>query len=388
MKVDWNKKYTTISAYAFLVVCASILFHNALSKMPTIKENLNIVITTLQPFMIGFVIAYLLNFILAFLEKHILSINPMSKLKKKTKRGISITLTYLISFTVIYLFGKFVIPQVIDSVTLLVNDIPNYIANLSKTFEDLSKVINIDQKYLGVALEKWQELLNYMLTLLTNLLPVLGNILKNTISSIWNLILGVIISIYMLIDKEKFAALSTKITFALFSKENANTLLKLARRSNKTFGNFLIGKIIDSAIIGVLTFIILSIFKMPYTILISVIIGITNIIPFFGPFFGAIPSFLIILLVSPTKALWFLAIIIVIQQLDGNIIGPKILGDSIGISAFWILFSLLVAGKLLGLVGMIIGVPLFAIVYSIIKDIIEINLEKKGLPKDTADYTH
>ena len=388
MKVDWNKKYTTISAYAFLVVCASILFHNALSKMPTIKENLNIVITTLQPFMIGFVIAYLLNFILAFLEKHILSINPMSKLKKKTKRGISITLTYLISFTVIYLFGKFVIPQVIDSVTLLVNDIPNYIANLSKTFEDLSKVINIDQKYLGVALEKWQELLNYILTLLTNLLPVLGNLLKNTISSIWNLILGLIISIYMLIDKEKFAALSTKITFALFSKENANTLLKLARRSNKTFGNFLIGKIIDSAIIGVLTFIILSIFKMPYTILISVIIGITNIIPFFGPFFGAIPSFLIILLVSPTKALWFLAIIIVIQQLDGNIIGPKILGDSIGISAFWILFSLLVAGKLLGLVGMIIGVPLFAIVYSIIKDIIEINLEKKGLPKDTADYTH
>lgn len=388
MKVDWNKKYTTISAYAFLVVCASILFHNALSKMPTIKENLNIVITTLQPFMIGFVIAYLLNFILAFLEKHILSINPMSKLKKKTKRGISITLTYLISFTVIYLFGKFVIPQVIDSVTLLVNDIPNYIANLSKTFEDLSKVINIDQKYLGVALEKWQELLNYMLTLLTNLLPVLGNLLKNTISSIWNLILGLIISIYMLIDKEKFAALSTKITFALFSKENANTLLKLARRSNKTFGNFLIGKIIDSAIIGVLTFIILSIFKMPYTILISVIIGITNIIPFFGPFFGAIPSFLIILLVSPTKALWFLAIIIVIQQLDGNIIGPKILGDSIGISAFWILFSLLVAGKLLGLVGMIIGVPLFAIVYSIIKDIIEINLEKKGLPKDTADYTY
>ena len=386
MKVDWNKKYTTISAYAFLVVCASILFHNALSKMPTIKENLNIVITTLQPFMIGFVIAYLLNFILAFLEKHILSINPMSKLKKKTKRGISITLTYLISFTVIYLFGKFVIPQVIDSVTLLVNDIPNYIANLSKTFEDLSKVINIDQKYLGVALEKWQELLNYILTLLTNLLPVLGNLLKNTISSIWNLILGLIISIYMLIDKEKFAALSTKITFALFSKENANTLLKLARRSNKTFGNFLIGKIIDSAIIGVLTFIILSIFKMPYTILISVIIGITNIIPFFGPFFGAIPSFLIILLVSPTKALWFLAIIIVIQQLDGNIIGPKILGDSIGISAFWILFSLLVAGKLLGLVGMIIGVPLFAIVYSIIKDITESKLRKKGLPTETSEY--
>ena len=133
-------------------------------------------------------------------------------------------------------------------------------------------------------------------------------------------------------------------------------------------------------------FTILTIFKMPYTILISVIIGITNIIPFFGPFLGAIPSFVIIMFVSPTKALWFLLIILIIQQLDGNIIGPKILGDSIGISAFWILFSLLVAGKLLGLVGMIIGVPLFAIIYSIIKDIVEFRLNKKGLPKETDDY--
>ena len=135
-----------------------------------------------------------------------------------------------------------------------------------------------------------------------------------------------------------------------------------------------------------LTFVILTVFKMPYTILISVIIGITNIIPFFGPFFGAIPSFVIIMFVSPIKALWFLLIIFVIQQLDGNVIGPKILGDSIGISAFWILFSLLVAGKVLGLVGMIIGVPLFAIVYSIIKDIVEAKLRKKGLPTETDDY--
>ena len=386
--IDWNKKYTTISIYAFLVVCASILFYNALNNIPSIKENLNMITTTLQPFTIGFVIAYLLNFVLSFLEERVLSINPLNKLKKKSKRTISITLTYLISFVTLYLFGKFVIPQVIDSITLLINDIPTYVANFSKTVEEASKVINLDEKQIGFLLEKGQEVINYALTILSSLMPLIGGFLTTAISSIWNLILGLIISIYMLIDKDKFAALSRKIVFALFSKTNATFILSLARRSNKTFGDFLSGKIIDSAIIGILTFIVLSIFKMPYTLLVSVIIGITNIIPFFGPFIGAIPSFFIILFVSPTKALWFLIIILIIQQLDGNIIGPKILGDSIGISAFWILFSLLFASKLLGLVGMIIGVPLFAIIYSIIKDIIESNLEKKGLPKDTSDYTN
>ena len=157
-------------------------------------------------------------------------------------------------------------------------------------------------------------------------------------------------------------------------------------RSSDTFGKFLSGKILDSLIIGILTFVILTIFKMPYTLLVSVIVGITNIIPFFGPFIGAIPSVIIILFVSPIKALWFLLIILVIQQIDGNIIGPKILGDSIGISAFWILFSILVAGKFLGLVGMVIGVPLFAVIYSIIKEVVESQLDKKGMKTKTEDY--
>ena len=206
------------------------------------------------------------------------------------------------------------------------------------------------------------------------------------LSRIWNIVIGIIVSIYLLIDKEKLCALSKKITYGLFNKKHADKIVELVERSNYTFGRFLIGKIIDSLIIGVLTFVILTIFKMPYTILVSVIVGITNIIPFFGPFIGAIPSFIIILFVSPVQAVWFLLIIFVIQQLDGNIIGPKILGDSIGISAFWILFSILVAGKMLGILGMIIGVPLFAIIYSIIKEYIEDKLNKKGLKVETKDY--
>lgn len=384
--IDWNKKYTTISMYAFLVICASIIFHNIIDKMPTIKENFNIITTTLQPFTIGFIMAYLLNFILSFFEKHILSIKYINRLNKKTKRSIGLSLTYLTTFTLFYLLGKFVIPQVIESLTVLANEIPNYITNLSKTIEEFSKVANIDAKYIDILMEKWQEILNCILTLLSSFIPALGNLLKATLSSIWNIIIGLVISIYMLADKERFAALTKKIIIALFSKQNSNIILMLVRRSNNTFGKFLSGQITDSILIGIITFIVLNIFKMPYAILISVIVCITNIIPFFGPFFGAIPSFLIILLVSPTKALWFLVIITIIQQIDGNIISPRILSGSIGISPFWILFSLLVTGKLLGLIGMIIGVPLFAIIYSIIKDVIEISLEKKGLPQETTDY--
>ena len=189
-----------------------------------------------------------------------------------------------------------------------------------------------------------------------------------------------------MIEKEKFFALSKKITYALFPKTIAQRVIKLTHMSNETFGKFLSGKILDSLIIGIMTFIILYVCKMPYALLVSVIVGITNIIPFFGPFIGAVPSFIIILFVDPVKALWFLLIVFVIQQIDGNIIGPKILGDSIGISAFWILFAILVAGKFLGIVGMVIGVPLFAVVYSIIKEIVEERLRKKGLKVQTEDY--
>jgi len=386
MKIDWNKKYTTISVYAFLVICASIIFFSVIDDIGVFTKNLGILVSTLQPFIIGFVMAYLFNFILVFYEEKVLIFDSVKNLKKKSKRGISILLTYITVIFIITLFMQFVLPQLVDSVVGLVNDVPTYVANATKLLEELTKNLDLNNEYVGMAMDKWNEIVTYTINIISNLLPIFGNALKSVASSVWNIILGLIISIYLLIDKEKFCALSRKITCTIFNERNSKIAIELAHRSNDTFGKFLSGKIVDSAIIGLLTFIVLTIFKMPYTLLISVIIGITNIIPFFGPFFGAIPSFVIIMFVSPVKALWFLLIIFVIQQLDGNIIGPKILGDSIGISAFWILFSLLVAGKVLGLVGMIIGVPLFAIIYSVIKDIVEAKLRKKGLPTETDDY--
>lgn len=386
MKVNWNDKYTTISVYSFIVICCSIIFFSILSEIGSFTSKLNEIIGILQPFIIGFVMAYLLNFILVFIEDKMNKIDSLKNLKYKSKRGISIIITYTVAFLIIYVFIQFVLPQLVDSVSGLVNDIPTYVNNVSVLLGDITKKTNLDPEYLDLAVNKWNEFVSYVIKIATNLLPVLGNTVMIIASSLWNIVIGLIVSIYLLIDKEKFCALSKKITYAVFNKEHAEIAVDLAHRTNDTFGKFLSGKILDSAIIGVLTFVLLTIFNMPYKLLLSVIIGITNIIPFFGPFFGAIPSAVIILFVDPSKVLWFLVLIFIIQQLDGNVIGPKILGDSIGISAFWILFSLLVAGKFLGLVGMIIGVPLFAIIYSIIKDIVESKLSYKGLPTETENY--
>lgn len=384
MKINWDKKYTTIAAYALIVICLSIIFANILSQMDAFTGKISEIMGVFQPFIIGFVIAYLVNFILKFYENKLLK--KLNKNSKKSMRGLSILLSYTTTILIFYIFIQFVVPQLVESVTGLVNDIPKYMYDMRILLEQTLKETDINPEYMGLINEKLTEITNWLIQLFTNLLPIIGGVVMTFASSVWNIILGIIVSVYLLVDKEKFFALGKKVTVALFNEKHSNIILELANRTNLTFGKFIGGKIVDSAIIGVLTFVILTIFNMPYTILISVIIGITNIIPFFGPFIGAIPSAIIILFVSPIKALWFVIIILVIQQLDGNVIGPKILGDSIGISAFWILFAILVAGKLFGLVGMIIGVPMFALIYSVIKDIIELRLSKKGLPTDTTKY--
>lgn len=330
--------------------------------------------------------AYLFNFILEFIEKRVLVGKGNFKKEKKITRTISLVITYIVVLLLVYLFLYFILPELIASIVGLANDIPGYISNVSRTVTDLMNQLDITNEVNEFILEKWNEFMNLMVNFATDLIPLLGNTVRSIFSSVWNIVIGLIISIYLLIDKERYLALSRKVTISLLPERAAKRTLELTKRADKIFGRFLSGKIIDSAIVGVLTFIILNITNMPFKLLISFIIGVTNIIPFFGPFIGAIPSFFLILFVSPVKALWFLLIILIIQQIDGNIIGPKILGDSLGISPFWILFSLLITGKLLGFIGMILGVPLFVFIYSILKEFMENRLKKKGLPTETEDY--
>ncbi len=385
MKVKWNQKYNTVAVYSFLVLASIIIFYIIASEVNVFKIQVSRYFNIFSPIIIGFIMAYIFNFILEFYEKYILKY-IFSKHNKKRNRIIGIILTYSTVFLLLFLFLNFIFPQLISSIMGLVNDIPRYVRDISNTLVDYSKNFYIEDEYYKLILGKWDEFVNYILNFATDLIPKIGNFTKTILSSIFNIILGIIVSIYLLIDKEKFIALTRKVVLGTFSEDYAKLIIKIGNRTDNIFGKFLGGKILDSFIIGILTFVILTIFKMPYILLISFIIAVTNIIPFFGPFIGAIPSFFIIMFVSPIKALWFLLLVLVIQQIDGNIIGPKILGDSLGISSFWIMFSLLVAGKLLGFIGLIIGVPLFVLFYSIVKDIIESRLNKKGLPVETEDY--
>lgn len=386
MKIDWNKKYLTISVYAFIVILSSIALYYCVSNLNLFKDVLNNIVATAQPFIVGGVIAYLINYILNFYEVKVLQRWKFADLSKKFRRGLGLILSYITAAAIVYIFVKIIFPQVIDNVVGLVNNIPQYISDTTVFMSEVFEKIDIPKNYSAMVVERLNEMLSKILEIVSNAVPALANTAMSIASSIWNIVLGIIISIYILIDKEKFASAGRKICYAMFNENKVDGILTLAKKSNDTFSRFIGGKILDSFIIGVLTFIILIIFKMPYALLVSVIVGITNVIPVFGPFIGAIPGFLIIVFVSPIQALWFLLIILAIQQIDGNIIGPYILGDSVGLSAFWIIFSVTIFGKLLGITGMIIGVPIFAILYSLIKEYIENKLKQKGLPIETSQY--
>ncbi|MEE0452444.1 AI-2E family transporter [Peptacetobacter sp.] len=385
MKIDWNRKYTTVAVYSFIVIACSIVFYLISSQVKVFSSKISDFIAILYPFIIGFAIAYLLNFILKFIENRIISEKMKGKSPAKV-RAISMIITYFVAGTLCYLFVHFVWPELLESIIGLFNDIPNYVNNATVMINKLIEEFNLTPASMEILESKWKEITDFIMNFMTDIIPVIGNTIMIVLSSLWNIVLGVIVSIYLLKDKEKFFAISKKITYAIFNREHSYKILELTHRANKIFGKFLGGKILDSFIIAIITFVVLTIFKMPYTLLVTVIVGVTNVIPFFGPFFGAIPSVILVRFVSPIKAFWLLIIILIIQQLDGNVIGPKILGDSIGVSAFWILFALLIAGKFLGLVGMLLGVPLFAFIYSIIKDVTEERLDKKGLPVNTDDY--
>ena len=386
MKINWDIKYTTMAVYTSIVIILSIMFYLIASEVNLFTVQVSKYLRTFQPIIIGFVMAYLFNFILEFLEKYVVDRISRNKLNKNLKRVISMLVTYILVFFIVYTFLYFILPQLITSLIGLGNGLPGYISQVSRIVIDTSSKFVLNDEIYRIVVEKWNEFVNYVISFATGLVPILGYLVRGIISSVWNIVLGTIVSIYLLFEKEKFMALCKKITISLFTKERADRIIELTKRGDNIFGRFLSGKILDSTIIAFITFIVLTISNMPYVTLISFIVGVSNIIPFFGPLIGAIPSFFIILFVSPIKALWFLLIVVLIQQLDGNIIGPKILGDSLGISPFWILFSLLIAGKLLGFIGLIIGVPLFVFIYSIVKDFIEARLEKKGLPVATKEY--
>ncbi len=396
MKIKFEKKHIEIGIISFLVVASSILFYYFLFHHTSLFGALNKIFKIVSPIIYGFILAFLMTPILNFLENRVVKV----LLKKwhidvvkqrKMIRAISLILTVILVIAMIYGFFAMLIPRLKDSIVSIVLQFDTYITNFEKWINGFL-TDNPDWKIaFNDFLDKYSG--EFRTFLNENVLNKIDVVVKSVslslisiIKVLWNLIIGFIISIYVLGSKETFSGQSKKVVYALFNKKIANNVVESGRFINKTFMGFISGKIVDSIIIGFLCFIGTSIIGTPYALLVSVIVGVTNIIPFFGPFLGAIPSVLLILIIEPIQALYFVLFILFLQQLDGNVIGPKILGGSTGLSGFWVIFAITLFGGLFGVGGMIIGVPFCAIVYAGVRVLVNKRLEKKDMTINTADY--
>ena len=395
-KLNARKRHViTVSIAAFLTFCCCALFFFLLYRNEQFTAYIDKITYILQPITIGIVLAYLLNPIVNVIEGVVIPLlEKYTKSKKRAKslgRLIGMIGAWLFFAIVIVVLLASILPTIMESIMSMVRNFPDEVNNLltwiNNVVEDGSELETFMNDIIvnsSTLFESWLKG-----TFLPKIEHYLGSIMSGAVAGVrivLNVFIGAVVSIYVLSSKEKFAGQAKKITYACFKPAQANVIIDTVRKSHELFGGFISGKILDSFIIGILAYIVLSIMKMPYTMLVSVIIGVTNVIPFFGPFIGAIPSFFIILLQSPIQSLYFLIFILILQQIDGNIIGPKILGNSTGLTAFWIVFSTTFFGGLWGFIGMVLGVPLTAVIYYIVGQIVGYMLKKRGIPADTDAY--
>lgn len=379
----------------FLVIVACILVYFAMLRIEAISNTFSKILDILKPVLYGCLIAYFLNPIVRKVDQYLVpALEKNMKNKEKAKnlsRSIGVAAAVVIMIAVVTALINMMIPELINSIRNLIFTLPSQINQLVKQVNNIklddstmTSMLKNAMNEASTSLQNWirTDLLDKVNELMTHL--TVG--LYTLVMEMFHAVVGVIVSVYILFGKEKFISQSKKAAYAIFPAERANLFIHIAVKTNEIFGGFIIGKMIDSIIIGILCFVGTSILNMPYAMLVSVIVGVTNVIPFFGPYIGAIPSAILIALTNPVKGIYFLIFILLLQQFDGNILGPKILGNSTGLSAFWVIVSILLGGGLFGIVGMLFGVPTFAVIYYVIKLLVDNKLEKKELPTVSGCY--
>ena len=382
-KIEWNNKYTTIAVYVFLVVAACVLFGAAVQNFQMIWGFFCKIVKYLLPFIYGFVLAYILSPLVRRLEK---PLKEKTSLSPRTRRSFAMAGSYLLVIIAISTFGMVVLPVLVESAGQLIGNVSFYTGRINELINQLIAYIPDEaiSKEVQAAITKLFGLIyDFVASFLTQAVSVATRVA----SSVIEVVMGIIISVYMLSDKEKLIAQMKKILSAFLPTRAMEEILRVAHDSNQKFSGFITGKIIDSTIIGILCAVGMLIFQMPFVALVSLIVGITNVIPYFGPFIGAIPGVILVLIGGDiTKAVLFAAFILGLQQFDGNILGPAILGQSTGLSAMWVVFAILLFGGLYGFVGMLIGVPLLAVIFGVLRSVVNGLLRKKGMSLDTRDY--
>jgi predicted PurR-regulated permease PerM len=399
LKWKIEKKYLKAGLITLLVIILAILFNYALqhsAEMETLRVKIK---GTLWPIIMGCVLAYLLNPIQHFFEDY--CFRPVGKkiYNKSDKadkinhfaRGLGIVCTIILLLIIVIGGFYLVVPQVYVSLSKIVTDAPEYYDHVNQWISSLDPEKSEVSRYLLLGMDRlYSQAIQY---LNEDILPNMDKIVAGVTSGIvggvkiiLNVILALIISIYVMAEKETLISVSKKLVYSIFNTKNANAIMRGMRYASNVFGGFVNGKIIDSFIIGAICYLFMVIVGFDYAVLISIVIGVTNVIPYFGPFIGAIPSTLILLMVNPKQGIIFLIFVVVLQQIDGNIIGPLILGDRLNLSSMWILFAILIGGGFFGVLGMILGAPCFACIYTLIGTLCREKLAGKNLPTDTEIY--
>ncbi|MBR1472156.1 MAG: AI-2E family transporter [Lachnospiraceae bacterium] len=416
MNMKSGQKYIRIGLTIFITACAIIIFYYVVNHFSIVAEHFAKLCDILTPVFIGLIIAYLLSPVVNFLENNFIyrffsekqifhgaTGEKKGKIKKRI-RALTILSTYIIFFLLLYGFFNMLIPELISSVQNIGLRLPEYFQNLRVTVDQfLVKFPKIEESVNNALTISTASIEDVIVNTISSsdqneqlaFLSTTGGVVKGVISSgmsflkmMLNVLVGLMISIYLINSKELLIGQCKKMLYAVLKRDTANTFIHNCRFAHKTFLGFFMGKIIDSMIIGVICFFLTKIIGTPYGTLISVVVGVTNIIPYFGPFIGAIPSAVLVLLVDPKQCLYFVIMIVLLQQFDGNILGPKILGESTGLSSLWVIIAITLFGGLLGFAGMVIGVPLFAVIYTSISSYVNTRLTKKMLTTDTKKYVH
>ncbi len=389
---NFKLKYFYIGLTAFLTVAACVVFFFLIYRLPGIFSALGKILSVMQPVIIGLIIAYLVNPIansinggLLKLSKKYFNKNP--EITRKISKAVSVFGALAVFIIILVLIIYMIVPQFIDSISSMIKVLPGqldaFIKEISAEFErnkDLQNLINAFYEYE----KEWLQ--NDLTGYVNSFASYFASGVWSVVSFLKNFAVGLIFALYILFNKALLMRQFRKLLYACMNNTAVEHIFKTGNKTHRIFSGFIYGKLLDSFIIGVLCFIGISILKIPYTMLVAVVIGVTNIIPVFGPYLGGIPCAALILLTDPIKGLYFIIFIILLQALDGNFIGPKILGNSTGLSAFWVVFAIVVGGGLFGVLGMLIGVPLFAVLYYLITTFVNFRLKRKNLPCDSDYY--
>ncbi len=390
MKVDFNRKYTTISVYVVLVFTICLAMVIIAINSSVIGGYISEIFRVLAPITWGIVIAFITNPIMKFIERRLVRIMAKKKPHRKLIRSLSMSLSLLIFLSILTLIISIILPQVIDSIMIIFDNASVYLDNLESS---IYKFLDNYPDIVNTVEQQFETIQPRLLDFVNSMIPKIGDIALRfrdgavfIIIGLKDFVIGIIVSVYLLLSKETFIAQCKKVVYAMFPKNVSESVLRISSHSNKTLSGFISGKLLDSLIIGILCFICLRIMNIEFVALISVIVGVTNVIPFFGPFFGAIPSALLLLVAAPKQVIPFVIFILILQQFDGNILGPMILGDSTGLSPFWVMFAIFIGGGLFGFAGMLLGVPVFAVLFTLATNFTEWMLKRRNMDTSTENY--